>query len=95
MKEPKKPSVALLWLLLIPLQLAVDVALVSLGAYLDTSMVDPEAMGHPAPVLMMFFAMIAGLFTIIVPIAAIIITIVRYHSYKKAYRKYMETDAMG
>ena len=92
MKEPKNPSRAFLWLLLIPLQLVIDIALISLGAYLDTAMVDPEAMGHPAPILMFFFGIIAAVFTVLMPVIAIIIAIVKHHRYKKAYKEY---NAMG
>ena len=57
MKKPKHPAFALLWLIMIPVQIILDVVMISLGALADTSMANPEALGHPAPAV----TLIAGI----------------------------------
>ena len=89
MKEPKRPAAALLWLLLIPAQLVIDVVLTTLGAYADTAVADTaNNIGHPAPGLVLLALGVAGVFTLIVPLASIIITIVRFVALNKAYKAY-------
>lgn len=86
MKKKKNPAAAFLWLLLIPLQLILDGVLFIFGAYADVSLANPAAHGHPAPALSLLAA-VAGVFiTIIVIIAAIIITAVRFSILNKRNR---------
>ncbi|MCR5775399.1 MAG: hypothetical protein K6G42_09985 [Lachnospiraceae bacterium] len=79
----KKPAAAFLWLLLIPAQLIIDILLISGAAYGDVAMADPTANGHPAPALSILAFLAAVLFTVIVIIVSLILTIVRYNSLKK------------
>ncbi len=89
MKEPKRPATALLWLLLIPAQLIVDIVLITLGAYADTAVADTSNnIGHPAPGLVLLALAVAAVFTVIVPVFSIIITIVRFAVLNKAYKAY-------
>ena len=62
-------------LLLIPLQLVLDVVLVLIGAYLDTRIVNPEAVGHPAPALVLLFTVIAVVMTVAVSLYAVVRTV--------------------
>ena len=88
MKRPKYPILALLWLLLIPAQLIIDFILVSIAAYGDVSMADPNAYGHPAPAITIFASLTAVAFTIIVVIISIVLVIVRYIILNKRYNEY-------
>ena len=88
MKRPKYPILALLWLLLIPAQLIIDFILVSIAAYGDVSMADPNAYGHPAPALTILASLTAVVLTIIVAIMSIVLVIVRYIILNKRYNEY-------
>ena len=87
-KKPKHPAFALLWLLMIPVQIVLDVAMISLGAFADTSMANPEALGHPAPAVTLVAGILAVIFTIVVFLLSITLTIVRSVILKKRYQKY-------
>ena len=88
MKKSKHPITALLWLLLIPAQLVIDAIIISLAAYGDVSMADPNALGHPAPALSILATLAAVVLTIIVFIISIILVIVRYSILNKRYKEY-------
>ena len=88
MKRPRHPIFALLWLLLIPAQLVIDAILISLAAYGDVSLADPDALGHPAPALSILASLAAVLFTGIVFIISITLVIVRYSILNKRYKEY-------
>lgn len=83
MNKPRNPKMAFLWLLLIPLQLVIDVLLISLAAYVDVSIADRSALGHPAPAFSIFAMLIAVSFTVVVFVVSIILVIVRYSVLKK------------
>ena len=83
---------ALAWLLLIPGQLILDVILLTLGAYLDTALADTDNPGHPAPAIVLLMMFVAAVFTVIIPLVSIILTIVKYHSYKKVYIAYQNGE---
>ena len=69
----KKPS-PVLWLLLIPAQLVLDVILFWLAVFVDTAILpDPNALGHPAPALTLISVIVLPVITIIVGIIAIIL----------------------
>ena len=87
-KKPKHPAFALLWLLMIPVQIVLDVVMISLGALADTSMANPEALGHPAPAVTLVSGIAAVIFTIVVFLLSITLTIVRAVILKKRYQKY-------
>ena len=87
MKKSKHPIFALLWLLLIPAQLVIDTIIISLAAYGDVSMADPDGGGHPAPALSILASLAAVILTIIVFIISIILVIVRYTILNKRYRE--------
>ncbi|MBO4901792.1 MAG: hypothetical protein J5518_03250 [Lachnospiraceae bacterium] len=89
MKKPKHPAVALFWLILIPAQIILDVVMITLGAYADTAIANPEAHGHPAPAVVLLATFIAVVFTVIVPLFSVIITIVRYNILKKRYKNFL------
>ena len=96
MKEPKKPAAALLWLLLIPAQLVIDLVLTTLGAYADTAVADTaNNLGHPAPGIVILALAVSAVFTLIVPVVSIIITIVRFVTLNKAYKAYERTRENG
>ena len=85
--KKKSPALALLWLLLIPVQLLLDVVLISAGAMLDVSLRSAgsgEHLGHMIPFFSVIFMLAAGLFTLIAIILAIVLSIVRYSKIKKA-----------
>ena len=86
-KKPKHPALALLWLIMIPAQIAMDFILVTLGALADTSMADTSMPGHPAPALVILATVIAVGFTILVPLTSVIITIVRFTILNKRYKQ--------
>lgn len=88
MKRPKYPILAFLWLLLIPAQLIIDTILVSVAAYGDVSMADPNAYGHPAPALTILASLAAVVLTIIVIIISIVLVIVRFIILNKRYDEY-------
>ena len=87
MKKPKHPAFALLWLIMIPVQIILDVVLVFLGALGDMSIANPEAYGHPAPGLVIVAVILAAIFTIIIPVISVVITIVRYSVLNKRYKR--------
>lgn len=74
-EKGKKP----LWkdLLLIPLQLLADLALLYTGAYLDTRIASPEATGHPTFALTILFAAAAGIITAAVALY-VLIRVIRF-----------------
>ena len=80
----KNPARAFLWLLLIPLQLIIDFVLLTFGSWLDVRMANPEFPGHPAPGFVLLAMLVAAVFTLIVPLFAVIMTFVRYRRLKKA-----------
>ena len=85
--QPKHPAFALLWLLGIPVQIVIDLGLISLGAMADMAIANPNAgSGHPAPAFTIITSVIAVIFTLIVPIGSIVLTIVRFNVLKKRYR---------
>ena len=88
MKKAKRPAFALIWLVMIPIQILLDLAMISLGAYADTALANPNALGHPAPGVVLFASVIAVIFTIIVPLASITITIIRFVILNKKYKEY-------
>ena len=93
MKEPKKPAAALLWLLLIPAQLVIDLVLTTLGAYADTAAADTaNNLGHPAPGLIFLAIVMAGLFTVIISVFAVIMTIARFVKLNRIYKAYKERE---
>ena len=76
----KSPLKALLWMLLIPGQLLLDVIFFSLGASMDAALFSnrPEgAVGHAMPVFTMLIGTVVAIVTIIVILVAIILTITR------------------
>ena len=91
MKRPKYPILAFLWLLLIPAQLIIDTILVSVAAYGDVSMADPNAYGHPAPALTILASLAAVVLTIIVFIISIVLVLVRFIILNKRYNEYRKT----
>ncbi len=88
----KNPAAAFLWLLLIPLQLVLNAVLISLGAYADVSLANPASQGHPAPAFSLLAALAGVFITIIVTVAAIIITAVRFSILKKRKRDQEEKE---
>ena len=88
MKKPKHPAFALLWLIMIPVQIILDVVMISLGALADTSMANPEALGHPAPAVTLIAGIVAVIFTIFILLLSITLTIIRFVILKKRYQKY-------
>ena len=88
MKRPKNPILAFLWLLLIPAQLIIDTILISLAAYGDVSMANPNALGHPAPALSILASLAAVVLTVIAIIISIILVIVRFAILNKRYNEY-------
>ena len=88
MKKPKHPAFALLWLIMIPVQIILDVVMISLGAFADTSMANPEALGHPAPAVTLIAGVVAVIFTIIILLLSITLSVVRFVILKKRYQKY-------
>ncbi|MCR5269366.1 MAG: hypothetical protein K6E16_12730 [Lachnospiraceae bacterium] len=90
MKKPKHPAFALLWLLGIPVQIVIDILLFTLGAMADTAIANPGAdqLGHPAPAFTIIALIIVVIFTIIIPLASIIVTIVRFAVLNKKYQAY-------
>ena len=76
----KNPLRALLWLIMIPVQLLIAILLVILGAYIDGNVLfvhTPETHGHGFPVFSMLLFFFAAFVTVIVIIVSIVITIVR------------------
>ena len=90
----KNPARAFLWLLLIPLQFVLDLLLLFCGSMLDMRMANPEAYGHPAPGFVLLALAAAALFSIIVPVFAIIMTVIRYRRLKKAREKQQESGIL-
>lgn len=88
MKRSKNPILAFLWLLLIPAQLIMDTILISLAAYGDVSMANPNALGHPAPAFSILASLAAVVLTVIVIIFSIILVIVRFAILNKRYNEY-------
>ena len=88
MKKPKHPAFALLWLIMIPVQIILDVVMISLGALADTSMANPEALGHPAPAVTLIAGILVVIFTIFILLLSITLTIIRFVILKKRYQKY-------
>ena len=88
MKKPKHPALALLWLIAIPVQIVLDFVLITLGALADTSMANPEALGHPAPGVVLLATAVAVIFTIVVPIVSVTITIIRFVILNKRYQRF-------
>ncbi len=65
------------WLLLIPIQLVLDVALFVLAAMIDIYVIpDPSAVGHPMPVFMLIAMLVLPLMTIVVLILSIVMHVV-------------------
>ncbi len=80
----KSPTHAFLWLLLIPLQFFIDLVLVTFGSWLDVRMANPEYLGHPAPGFVLLAIVVAAIFSLIVPVFSLIMTIIRYRKLTKA-----------
>ena len=72
-----------MWLLLIPAQIVINIILISLAAYGDTAMANPEALGHPAPALSILAFIMAVIITAAVIILSIILVTVRFSILKK------------
>jgi hypothetical protein len=84
--KKKSPALALLWLLLIPGQIAVAMLLFSAGALIDEFVLFGGAAntpGHPVPVVTLIFSFIAVVASFVVFILAIILTIVRFNKISK------------
>ena len=76
------------WLLLIPLQLVLDVVIITLSAYADSKLFADAANnpGHPAPAFTMIGFMLVLVITAAVVLIAIImfiVSLIRKHSIKK------------
>lgn len=64
------------WLLLIPLQLILDVVIITLCAYLDSNLFADaaQAQGHPAPA----FTMIGFILVFVLSVAAVLVAIIMF-----------------
>ncbi len=74
----KNPLTAFLWLLLIPAQVIAGFLFILLGSVLDSFVFSGagSGQGHPAPFLLLIFALLAGGVTVIIIIVSIVLTIV-------------------
>ena len=84
MYKSKKGNSPFRPLLLIPIQLVLDLVLFFFGAYLDTRIVNSNAVGHPAPAFTLIFSLLAVVATVVVIIFAIVRSIVLYNKKRRS-----------
>ena len=78
--KKKNPLRALLWLIIIPVQIFIGTLLVILGAYLDGEVLfvhAPDTQGHGFPAFSLLLFILAAFATLVIVIASIVVTIVR------------------